>query len=94
MKELFSPALTKNLFLSLTDKLKVSINELIELKSQMDSSFMKIKLESADEKRFAIFELSGFTYRIPIYSEVTPMECTKIFKNSVLYLKLQELTSK
>ncbi len=71
-----------------------SSNELIELKSQMDSSFTKIKLESADEKRFAIFELSGFTYRIPIYSEVTPMECAKIFKNSVLYLKLKELTSK
>ena len=69
-------------------------DQLKELKAQMDSSFMEIKIKSVNEKQFAIFDLNEMTYRIPIYSEIDPMECAKKFKSSVLYVKLEELISK
>ena len=69
-------------------------DQLKELKAQMDSSFMEIKIKSVNEKQFAIFDLNEMTYRIPIYSEIDPMECAKMFKSSVLYVKLEKLISK
>jgi tetratricopeptide (TPR) repeat protein len=64
--------------------------ELNQLQNDIDMAFEELKIINNGKEKFAIFQLMGLKYQIPIYNDIDILECVKKFKNIPFYQMLKE----